>query len=715
MTIGAYLVGTSALLLLVGSLSFAATGLRTTLTPGWSGARARLVEATIGVALLIVLAELLGIVGALSELPLLAGATALAAGSQVLVRRATPLAPDAQAPPWSPLDRRTLAVVAGICALVAVRWLVGMIQVLDEGIWAFDATWYHMPLAAGFAQTGSVTQIPLLDPVSLARYYPANSELVHGVGITVLHRDLLSPVLNLGWVALALLAAWSLGRPFKAAPLTLLAVAVLLVSHSFTSRQPGNAMSDVAAAALLLASAAVLANAYGPGSRWGRRPTAAALGPVVVAGLAAGLAAGTKLNVLAAVIALGVAIAIVAERGSRLRVGVAWGAAALATGGYWYARNLVATGNPLPWFKLGIGPLALPSTPTTDALRPGYTVVHYVTEFTVWREFFLPGLHISFGPAWAALIALAATGATLAAFRVSDPVRRALGACALVGMLAYLVTPLSAGGYEGSPLIFATNLRWVVVFLALGVALLATSVPVEATRARRMLAVALTVLFALSLAPIGALGDPHLPAALAAVLVAGALAAAFVVIARRHSGLALAAGAAGLAVLAALAYWPTASRYERDRYTDLRPGTHMTSSFSWAKRISDARIGLAGTTAAFFQYPFYGDDLSNAVRYIAHRGAHGSFTAIDDCASWRRAANRGRFTYIVTAPRLNSVDLFAPGFSPERGWAGRDSATRIIRRSGPVAVFKVDGRLHPGGCLDHRSAPTLRADRASAS
>src|SRR5262249_30201472 len=114
-------------------------------------------------------------------------------------------------------------------------------------------------------------------------------------------------------------------------------------------------------------------------------------------------------------------------------------------------------------------------------------------------------------------------------------------------------------------------------------------------------------------------------------------------------------------------------------------------------------------------YPFYGDDLSNAVHYIARRGARGSFTAIDDCASWRRAVNRGRFTYIVTTPRLNTVNLFAPRFSPERGWAKRDSATRVVRRSGPVAVFKVDGRLHPGGCLDNRPAPKLRADGANAS
>src|SRR5262249_4585545 len=160
-------------------------------------------------------------------------------------------------------------------------------------------------------------------------------------------------------------------------------------------------------------------------------------------------------------------------------VGVAWGAAALATGGYWYARNLVATGNPLPWFKLGIGPIALPSTPTNDALRPSYTVLHYATDFSVWREYFLPGLHVSFGPAWAVVIALAVVGAGLAAFRLSDRARRALGACALVGMLAYLVTPLSAGGYEGSPVIFPTNLRWVVAFLALGVALLATAAPRE--------------------------------------------------------------------------------------------------------------------------------------------------------------------------------------------------------------------------------------------
>ncbi len=710
MSVGAYLLGMASLLFLAGALGIAAVRLRAALTPGWSGSRARLVEVTLGLSLLVVLAELLGIVGLLREVPLLLGAAAIALAAWLGTGGAA--RPRVEAPGWeaAPAGARAVAVAIGL--VVLGTWSLGTLKVLGEGIWAFDATWYHMPLAAGFAQSGSVTSINFLDPLSLARFYPANSELIHGVGISLLHRDLLSPVLNLAWLALAMLAAWCIGRPYRVAPIAVLAVAMLLVAHSFTSRQPGNAMSDIAAAALLLTSAAILVNAFGPGSRWGGRPDSSALGPILIAGLAAGLATGAKLNVLVPAIALSVGIVIATRSEARLRVGATWTGAAFLTGGYWYVRNLIATGNPLPWFKLGIGPISLPATPQVQMLRPDFSVVHYLTDLDVWRSFFIPGLAGSFGDLWPLLLGLAVAGAAAAALGKLDPIRRALGAAALAGVVAYAFTPLSAGGYDGSPAIFATNLRWVVPFLALGAALLATGLPPAPVRLRKPIVAALALLFALNVAGEVPLADPNLPGSiLLAAGVGGALLAALALAARSRSPIALASGLAVLLAVGVAAYWPLADRYVRDRYSNLRPGTHMTASFSWAKGIRDARIGLAGTTAAFFQYPYYGDDVSNSVRYIARRGQHGSFTPIADCAAWRSAVNRGRFTYLVTTPRLNPVNLLSPRYSPERAWASSDPGTTTVLRDGPVAVYRVESRLHPGRCARDDPVPeTSRAD-----
>ena len=61
-SVGSYLLGAAELAVVVLALGFSAVRLRARLLPSWSGAPARLVEAIIGVALLIWLSELLGAV-----------------------------------------------------------------------------------------------------------------------------------------------------------------------------------------------------------------------------------------------------------------------------------------------------------------------------------------------------------------------------------------------------------------------------------------------------------------------------------------------------------------------------------------------------------------------------------------------------------------------------------------------------------------------------
>jgi hypothetical protein len=94
---------------------------------------------------------------------------------------------------------------------------------LGGGMLSFDVLWYHMPFAAVFAQTGSVTGIQFTQADPFVAYYPASAELFHAIGIVALRNDFLSPLLNLLWMALALLAAWCTGRRWRVEPLTLAA------------------------------------------------------------------------------------------------------------------------------------------------------------------------------------------------------------------------------------------------------------------------------------------------------------------------------------------------------------------------------------------------------------------------------------------------------------------------------------------------------------
>ena len=157
------------------------------------------------------------------------------------------------------------------------------------------------------------------------------------------------------------------------------------------SDQAGEARNDIVGIFFLLAAVAVALNAWraSDGGDGARRAGACRPGPLVVVGLAAGLAAGTKLNFLlpAAVLVLG--LAAVAPRGRRLAALAAAGLAALAGGGYWYLRNLVHTGNPLPWFH-HLGPISLPAPEQALGGREAHSVLGYLTDGTVWSDWFLP-------------------------------------------------------------------------------------------------------------------------------------------------------------------------------------------------------------------------------------------------------------------------------------------------------------------------------------
>ena len=169
------------------------------------------------------------------------------------------------------------------------------------------------------------------------------------------------------------------------------------------------------------------------------------------------------------------------------------------------------------------------------------------------------------------------------------------------------------------------------------------------------------------------------------------------------------AGFAALAVVTVAIGYPVQRDYLRDRFSNVDagtsiPGMHLDSAYRWARDVSDARIGLAGTAAGFLQYGFYGTDLSNRVRYLGVEGPHGAFDAIPTCADFRAAVNAADLDYLVTAPFLNFIEPGKPVPSPEAGWLRGEPATIPIDRSGPVTVWRVHGHLDPAAC-GPRNAP----------
>ena len=335
-----------------------------------------------------------------------------------------------------------------------------------------DTLGYHMPLAARFAQDGRVFDPLFINADSTVTWLPHNNELLHATGLLLMRSDVLSPLVPVAFLLLALLAAWTIGRPWGLGAPALLGAAVVFAWPGLARSQPGSANSDVVAYAPLLAGIAMLVS-----GGLARRP-------LLLAGLGAGLALGTKPTVMASVGALTLAVwawlALDARAGRRAPRD-AWGSAAawaamLAIGAApWFLRNLVATGNPLPWFGLDLGPLSIPDAGNAV----GDSISRYLTDTEVWREVFGPGLRRAMGTAWPLIVALGLGGALAALVRGRSPALRAAGFVAVLAAAFYLVTPNGAAGPPGFPVFFENAVRYSMPALALGLALLPLWPPLE--------------------------------------------------------------------------------------------------------------------------------------------------------------------------------------------------------------------------------------------
>ncbi|MFN8160633.1 MAG: hypothetical protein U0R52_06270 [Solirubrobacterales bacterium] len=715
---GPYLAGAAEVAVVAGGFLLASVALRLRLLPRWEGAPAMLIEVVVAAGLLVCAAEILGTFGLLREWALLAVAFALGGTGLALILAQPPGAesapgapgggpgppgcepPDAASgPPAPPVPEAALLVAVGVVAVVFAHWGFEARYALDSGINNFDSLWYHMPFAVDMAQSGSTTGLHYTDTVFVNWLYPQNSELIQAVAVLLTGRDTLSLFVNFGWLAVALLAAWCVGRPYGRGPLTVTAAAVLLESHTLVVREPGAAKNDVAAAALLLASAAILLNAFEAGRASGRSPREAlrpgwALG---AAGLAAGLAAGTKLTVLAPVAALTVAALALSPPGRRPAAAAWWFVPALAGGGYWYLRNLLVAGNPVPQLR-SLGPLSLPGPDRLQKGRPDFSVLHYATDTGVWREYFVPGLHQGFGVLWPAVVLAGLAGAVAAVLAGRTRAVRWLGAVALFGMLAYLATPLSAAGADGAPTAFAINIRFLVPALGLGLVLLPLGGWLDAGRRRWWMLAALVALMVVTDRSDAVLRDPNRLFGVVVALVAVLIPAALLYAAGRGAPRAVVlAAAAALLVAVVAAGYPLQRHYLRERFARFE-SSDLGAAYRWARGVSGARVGLAGSTAGFLGYGFYGTDLSNRVLYLGREGPHGAYDAIPTCAAFRAAVNRAGLDYLVTAPFLNFIHPEDPIASPEAWWLRGEPSVGVVNREGPVTVWRVRGRLDPAGC-----------------
>jgi hypothetical protein len=699
---GRYLLGAIELLLLIGFAWLGASRLRRRWLPEVNGEARFLGTTVLTIALLICVAELLGTISALKPLPYL---LSMAVVALVLWRKVPPAggapmgaphraqakpstvgeigatgpAAAKQSPLSSPGARPSLwpTVIALLIAGIAIgHFLSGVKLRLSTGMTGFDSTWYHGPFAAGFYQSGNTIDLHFIAPQFLAWFYPANAEVLGAVGMLAFGRDLLSPLLNLGWLLGCLLACWCIGRPFRVAPWSL-ALGAIALSVPALADQAGEARNDIVGIFFLLAAIAIAVNAAAGDGAHAKEASAdrgLSTGALLLVGLSVGLAAGTKLNFLlpAGVLVLG--LTAFAPSGARLRTLLATGGMALAGGGYWYLRNLIHTGNPLPWIH-HLGPIDLPSPEQALGGREAHSVLSYLTDGSVWSDWFLPALHGGLWIIWPLLAAAALAGLLLAATSrwragsrsisaVFGPsTSRVLAVAGIVGLAAvvsWLVSPTSASGPDGMPRGFESGLRYLSPALILGLALLPTVPPLRSLAAR--------------LASLGPkLGERPIPEdRLPRRWVAGIVACVVLV---------------GMVV-----GYPVQRHYLQDRYRDpsfTTPG--LDAAFAWARDISGARIATTSTR----QYPLFGTDLSNRVAYVGIERPHGGFEEARDCRQFRRLINEGDYDYVVAT--RDRIEARKPAYPEQAAWTAGPNAEVVLKKK-PTVVFRITGELDPKAC-----------------
>lgn len=673
MSATAWVGGSLLLALIAGACWFAGREVRRWALPAWDGAVAWLVDLVLALAIVIGVSQALGAVGLFRPIVLVIGVVAAAVALVALTRARTPpvdtqiavtVLDQADADPAG--DRVTKYVAVCAVAVVVGQWASYTAGSLRTGIYAADSLWYHLPRAAHFAETGWVTRLHHTAPEFPDAFHPSNAELVHALPMLAYQRDAVSPLLNLGWMALVLLAAWCVGRPSGRAGAALVGACALLASPLLVVEGAGTAGNDITAMFFLVAAVAIVLQPGGTPAQ------------VAIAGVAAGLAVSTKLTVVPAVAVLSVGLLVAASHGERWRRLVVFAVPLVGFGAYWYVRNLLTVGSPVPSTNLPL--FGERSFRIADEF--GFSVADYLTDREVWRSWFFPGLRADFGWGWP-LLAGAFTAATLGALlQRGDRLVQVLGVMLPVSAVAYVMLPTTALGQPGEPVLFAANVIYVVPALVVALALLPALAVARSQLAGRGLVAGYALLLVVSAttSSISTIADGRLAVAVAAgaVTVAACLAALHLPMGRR----AATALVAVPLVIGATVGFAVTDRYLEGRYSD-------SPLYRWAVPVRGATIAVAGFAGEF---PYRGPQLDNTVEYIGDVRPNGEFHDVMGCDEWRQALREGGFDHVVLrAERTDVTDTHLV-------WTRTDPAATLELEAAGGHIFRFDPTVPDPGC-----------------
>jgi hypothetical protein len=519
-------------------------------------------------------------------------------------------------------------VLAG-CALALLRDLAG------APVTSIDAQNFQVPIVARWIQGDSLWGLHQFIADYSNATYPQNGNLLVAAVMLPFDSAFLARLVAAPYWAMAALGVYAIARELNAPkPGAMLAGTAFAALPVMAKAGLEGVQTDAPMLACLAAGVLFLLRHHRTGERR----------ELIVAGVALGLAFGTKWYAVTGVAAI-LAVWLAGRRRLWPDAGVVIGLIA-AAGGFWMLRNLVEAGNPM--FPQPLGPFPAPPDPLRE--QGGFTLAHYAFDFDVWRTYLKPAFAQSFG--WTGAI-LTAAALLAAGLRPKGPVRAvAIGALVLAAL--YAVTPYSAFGPEGRPVLAAASTRYGLPAL-MGAAVLAA----WATRNPRLRLGLHVLLAAAVLDGVNRAFELGAGKVIGGCVAALLLGLAAVRLPRRAVAAATLAGALLLVPM-------VAHRANRQGFGQFDP------ALAWieANAPSGHRIGLAGVWTpggVSPVLPAFGPRLGNRVAYAGPFVEH----------MLRTYADQPAFT-----AGTRSFDLLVVGLTPparELGWAQAAGFTEVVR------------------------------------
>jgi len=339
---------------------------------------------------------------------------------------------------------------------------------------------------------------------------------------------------------------------------------------------------------------------------------------------------------------------------------------------------------------------------------------------TDWHEYFIPGLRVSFGPAWWALLGVSALGLVLAVLK-GDHLQRILGLVGLASGVIFAVTPQYLAAF-GVPVFFVENVRYADPAVILGLILLPINPVISVwQRARWVLLTYMAILVATQFdagiwpttfftqrfvgGPVR--GSDSLFGLFVGVAVLTVGTVIFCIRGQSTHRRNTAPVSIAIAVMIVFAGFPLQQTYLRDRYESSTGGESPVLT-SWFQHENNIRVGIIGQFS-YLQYPLYGKTLSNYVQYLGIRGPNGTYSAFGSCKEWREAIRSGRYSYVIITTDAATKSALSSAALPETRWmaSGRDSKVILggqLRIAPPISgflaytLYKVGPRFTADGC-----------------